>query len=240
MKKTTLGLAMCGSFCTFSRVLDAFEALDRERFDLVPIMSQVSFETDSRFGPAAQFRERLEALCGREIVHTIEEAEPFGPKKLLDVLVIMPCTGNTLAKLASGIADGPVTLAAKAHLRNERPVIVAVSTNDGLAGNAANLGALSKSRVPSLRILQSCRRLSMPLCAVSSFSQCCMERQPDSLSTKKRLPLHAPHGRGSHLSANIIPERTPALRADQRSRRLRKHSGADVGLWSSRSRRRLR
>ena len=141
MKKTTLGLAMCGSFCTFSRVLDAFEALDRERFDLVPIMSQVSFETDSRFGPAAQFRERLEALCGREIVHTIEEAEPFGPKKLLDVLVIMPCTGNTLAKLASGIADGPVTLAAKAHLRNERPVIVAVSTNDGLAGNAANLGA---------------------------------------------------------------------------------------------------
>ena len=118
MKKTTLGLAMCGSFCTFSRVLDAFEALDRERFDLVPIMSQVSFETDSRFGPAAQFRKRLEALCGREIVHTIEEAEPFGPKKLLDVLVIMPCTGNTLAKLASGIADGPVTLAAKAHLRN--------------------------------------------------------------------------------------------------------------------------
>ena len=90
MKKTTLGLAMCGSFCTFSRVLDAFEALDRERFDLVPIMSQVSFETDSRFGPAAQFRERLEALCGREIVHTIEEAEPFGPKKLLDVLVITP------------------------------------------------------------------------------------------------------------------------------------------------------
>ena len=80
MKKTTLGLAMCGSFCTFSRVLDAFEALDRERFDLVPIMSQVSFETDSRFGPVAQFRERLEALCGREIVHTIEEAEPFGPK----------------------------------------------------------------------------------------------------------------------------------------------------------------
>ena len=85
-------------------------------------------------------------LFRSEIVHTIEEAEPFGPKKLLDVLVIMPCTGNTLAKLASGIADGPVTLAAKAHLRNERPVIVAVSTNDGLAGNAANLGALLNRR----------------------------------------------------------------------------------------------
>ena len=92
------------------------------------------------------FRERLETLCGREIVHTIKEAEPFGPKKLLDALVIMPCTGNTLAKLAAGIADGPVTLAAKAHLRNERPVIVAVSTNDALAGNAANLGTLLNRR----------------------------------------------------------------------------------------------
>ena len=100
MKKRTLGLAMCGSFCTFSRVLDAFETLDQELYKLVPIMSQASFETDSRFGPAAQFRERLETLCGREIVHTIKEAEPFGPKKLLDALVIMPCTGNTLAKLA--------------------------------------------------------------------------------------------------------------------------------------------
>ena len=137
---------MCGSFCTFSRVLDAFETLDQELYELVPIMSQASFETDSRFGPAAQFRERLETLCGREIVHTIKEAEPFGPKKLLDALVIMPCTGNTLAKLAAGIADGPVTLAAKAHLRNERPVIVAVSTNDALAGNAANLGTLLNRR----------------------------------------------------------------------------------------------
>ena len=137
---------MCGSFCTFSRVLDAFETLDQELYELVPIMSQASFETDSRFGPAAQFRERLETLCGREIIHTIKEAEPFGSKKLLDALVIMPCTGNTLAKLAAGIADGPVTLAAKAHLRNERPVIVAVSTNDALAGNAANLGRLLNRR----------------------------------------------------------------------------------------------
>ena len=146
MKKRTLGLAMCGSFCTFSRVLDAFETLDRTLYDLVPIMSQASFETDSRFGAAAQFRARLEKLCGREIIHTIETVEPIGPKKLLDALVVMPCTGNTLAKLAAGIADGPVTLAAKAHLRNERPVILAVSTNDGLAGNAASLGSLLNRR----------------------------------------------------------------------------------------------
>ena len=146
MKKRTLGLAMCGSFCTFSRVLDAFETLDQELYELVPIMSQASFETDSRFGPAAQFRERLETLCGREIVHTIKRQSRSARKKLLDALVIMPCTGNTLAKLAAGIADGPVTLAAKAHLRNERPVIVAVSTNDALAGNAANLGRLLNRR----------------------------------------------------------------------------------------------
>ena len=142
MKKRTLGLAMCGSFCTFSRVLDAFETLDQELYELVPIMSQASFETDSRFGPAAQFRERLETLCGREIVHTIKEAEPFGPKKLLDALVIMPCTGNTLAKLAHGITDSAVTMAAKAHLRNGRPLVLAISTNDGLSGSAENIARL--------------------------------------------------------------------------------------------------
>lgn len=133
MKKRTLGLAMCGSFCTFSRVLDAFETLDQELYELVPIMSQASFETDSRFGPAAQFRERLETLCGREIVHTIKEAEPSA-EKVWTRFVSLPCTGNTACKAAAGIADGPVTLAAKAHLRNERPMIVAVSTNDALAG----------------------------------------------------------------------------------------------------------
>ena len=142
MKKRTLGLAMCGSFCTFSHVLDAFETLDQELYELVPIMSQASFETDSRFGPAAQFRERLETLCGREIVHTIKEAEPFGPKKLLDALVIMPCTGNTLAKLAHGITDSAVTMAAKAHLRNGRPLVLAISTNDGLSGSAENIARL--------------------------------------------------------------------------------------------------
>ena len=147
MKPITLGLAMCGSFCTYARVLDAFRALaDTKRYALVPIMSQASYETDSRFGSAGAFRAQLEELCGHEIIHTIEGAEPIGPKKLLDALIIAPCTGNTLAKLAAGIADSPVTLAAKAHLRNERPIVLAVSTNDGLAGNAANLGTLLNRR----------------------------------------------------------------------------------------------
>ena len=138
---------MCGSFCTYARVLDAFRALaDTKRYALVPIMSQAGYETDSRFGSASAFRTQLEEICQHEIIHTIEAAEPIGPKKLLDALVIAPCTGNTLSKLAAGIADGPVTLAAKAHLRNERPIVLAVSTNDGLAGNAANLGALLNRR----------------------------------------------------------------------------------------------
>lgn len=142
MKKRTIGLAMCGSFCTFSRVFDAFSRLDREQFDLIGLMSETSYATDTRFGAAADFRAQLEALCARPVIHTLAQAEPFGPKKLLDALIVAPCTGNTLAKLAAGVADGAVTLAVKAHLRNERPVIIAVSTNDGLAGNAANIGAL--------------------------------------------------------------------------------------------------
>ena len=146
MNRKTIGLAMCGSFCTFARVLDAFSALDREQYDLVPIQSQAAYATDTRFGAAADFRTRIEAICGHKILHTIAQTEPIGPKKLLDCLVIAPCTGNTLAKLACGIADGPVTLAAKAHLRNERPIVLAVSTNDALAGNAPSIGTLLTRR----------------------------------------------------------------------------------------------
>ena len=171
MNRKTIGLAMCGSFCTFSRVLDAFSALDRAQYDLVPIQSQAAYATDTRFGAAADFRARLEALCGRPIIHTIEEAEPIGPKKLLDVLVIAPCTGNTLAKLAAGIADGPVTLAAKAHLRNERPIVLAVSTNDALAGNAASLGALLNRRGYYFVPFGQDSAIKKPRSLVADFSQ---------------------------------------------------------------------
>lgn len=142
MQDRTLGLALTGSFCTFQKVLAQLEPLRQEFAHIIPIMSETSYETDSRFGPAADFRRQLEALCGHPVLHTIPETEPIGPKKLLDALVIAPCTGNTLAKLASGVADTSVTLACKAHLRNERPVIVAVSTNDGLGTNAASIGTL--------------------------------------------------------------------------------------------------
>ena len=145
MEPITLGFALCGSFCTYRSVLEALAELCKH-YHVLPIQSEISATADSRFGEAKAFRARIEQLCGNPIIDTIPKAEPIGPQKLLDLLVIAPCTGNTLAKLANGIADTPVTLACKAHLRNERPVVIAVSTNDGLAGNAQNLGKLLPRR----------------------------------------------------------------------------------------------
>ena len=142
MNNVTLGFAMCGSFCTFQPVLKQLQNLANVYPQIIPILSDFSYEADTRFGRAEAFISQLETICGHHVLHTIQETEPFGHKKLLDALIIAPCTGNTLAKLANGIADTAVTLACKAHLRNERPVILAVSTNDGLGANAANIGKL--------------------------------------------------------------------------------------------------
>ena len=136
-----IGFALCGSFCTYSKVFPALELLCRD-YHVTPIFSESSCTVDSRFGSAREHFLRATEICGREPLHTIEAVEPIGPKKLLDALIIAPCTGNTLAKLAHSIADGPVTMAVKSHLRNERPVLVAVSTNDALAGAAENIGKL--------------------------------------------------------------------------------------------------
>ena len=146
MQTVRLGFAMCGSFCTFEPVLRQMEHLAAEGYDVVPILSEASFSTDTRFGSAESFRSWIETICGHEILHTLAQVEPIGPKKLLDILVVAPATGNTLAKLAHGIADTPVTLAVKAHLRNEAPVVLAVSSNDALAANAANIGMLLARR----------------------------------------------------------------------------------------------
>jgi len=136
-----IGFAMCGSFCTFSKVFPVMEVL-AEKHKVFPILSAASATTDSRFGKAEAFIALAERLCNRSVIRSIADAEPIGPKKLLDALVIAPCTGNTLAKLAHGIADGPVTMAAKSHLRNGRPVIIALSTNDALGAAAENIGKL--------------------------------------------------------------------------------------------------
>ena len=136
-----IGFAMCGSFCTYSQVFPVMELLSRD-YHVTPIFSEASYTTDSRFGTAAEHIQTAVDICGIEPLHTIAQVEPIGPKKLFDVLVVAPCTGNTLAKLAHSIADGPVTMAVKSHLRNGRPVLIAVSTNDALAGAAENIGKL--------------------------------------------------------------------------------------------------
>ncbi len=141
MEKLRAGVALCGSYCTFKGAVDTFERLCGV-YDVTPIMSERSAVTDTRFGKAEDFRERITSASGKEIVDSIVKAEPIGPKRLLDVLIIMPCTGNTIAKLAGGVTDSAVTMAAKAHLRNDRPVVLAVSTNDALAANAENIGKL--------------------------------------------------------------------------------------------------
>ena len=140
------GFALCGSFCTLKKMTDQLERLAEIGYDLTPIMSENTYTTDTRFGKAEEFVQRVENICGKPVLHRISEVEPIGPKKLLDLLVIAPCTGNTLAKLANGISDSAVSLAAKAHLRNERPVLVAVSSNDALSGNARNLGTLMNTK----------------------------------------------------------------------------------------------
>jgi len=139
--KKRLGIALCGSYCTYEQVFRELEKL-AECYELVPIMSDTAAETDTRFGKAAEHIRRLMVLTGREVVTTIAEAEPLGPKTPMDALVIAPCTGNTMAKLARGVTDSAVTMAAKAHLRNGRPLVIAFSTNDGLSGSAENIARL--------------------------------------------------------------------------------------------------
>lgn len=132
---------MCGSFCTFASVFPVLETV-AQMHTVLPILSDAAATTDSRFGTAQTHIQKITQICGRPPLHSIAAVEPIGPKKLLDALIIAPCTGNTLAKLAHSIADTPVTMAAKSHLRNGRPVLVAISTNDALAGAAENIGKL--------------------------------------------------------------------------------------------------
>ena len=139
--KKRLGLALCGSYCTYEKLFQAAARL-AEQYELVPIMSENAAETDTRFGTAAEHIKRLMLLSGKKVVTTIAEAEPLGPSAPMDALLIAPCTGNTLAKLSLGITDPAVTMAAKAHLRNGRPLIIALSTNDGLSGSAEHIARL--------------------------------------------------------------------------------------------------
>ncbi len=141
MKNVKLGVALCGSYCTYDTVIKEVKKL-AEDYEVTALMSETAASTDSRFGTAREFIEALEGMTGKAIIRTITGAERVGPGRLFDVLVIAPCTGNTLAKLANGITDTAVTMAAKSHLRNGRPVVIALSTNDALSGSAPNIAEL--------------------------------------------------------------------------------------------------
>lgn len=142
----TIGYAMCGSFCTFAKSMEQMRELVKEGYQLLPIFSQNASSMDTRFGRAQDIIADVEAICGKKMINTIVGAEPIGPKKMLDLLLIAPCTGNTLAKLAQGITDTSVTMAAKSHLRIGRPVLIALATNDGLGASAQNIGRLANTK----------------------------------------------------------------------------------------------
>lgn len=143
---TRLGFVVTGSHCTMGAVLNEITKLVKEGAEVYPIVSYSISTTDTRFGKATEFCAKLKEITGHEPIKTIVDAEPIGPNKLFDVLVVAPCTGNTLAKLANGITDTPALMAIKAHLRNQRPVVIAVSTNDGLGLNAKNIATLLNTK----------------------------------------------------------------------------------------------
>ena len=137
-----IGFVLTGSFCTFKKVIPKIKELKEKKASIIPIMSYNAYNLDTKFGKAEDFIIEIENICENKIIHTIQDAEPIGPKELTDIMIIAPCSGNTMAKLACDIIDTPATMAAKSHLRNNRPLVIAPSTNNGLSGNAENIGKL--------------------------------------------------------------------------------------------------
>lgn len=146
MENITVGYAFCGSFCTINDSLKALKELAQHNIKIRPIMSQIVYTTDTRFGKADELIRQVEEICNEKVIHDIAAAEPIGPKNLLDIIVVAPCTGNTLAKIALGITDTPVTMAVKAHLRNNKPVVLAPATNDALGASCKNIGLLHNTK----------------------------------------------------------------------------------------------
>lgn len=175
-----IGYAICGSFCSFSATLAALEKLVLSGEEIQPIMSERAYFTDTRFWLADEFVSRVQSLCGREVIHTIADAEPLGPIKPLDELIISPCTGNTLAKLSLGITDSAVTMAAKAHLRCDRPLLIALATNDGMSQNLSSLGALLSRKSVYFLPMRQDDPVKKPHSLVADFS-----RLPEALAAMR-------------------------------------------------------
>lgn len=166
-----IGFAMCGSFCTLASSTVQMQLLKDVGYDIVPIMSDAVYSTDTRFGKSIDWINKIKNITAKEIIHTIPNAEPLGPKISLDALIICPCTGNTLAKIANGITDTPVCMAAKAHLRSDRPLIIALASNDAMSGNLKNIATLlSRKNVYFVPMIQDDPK-SKPHSLVADFSQ---------------------------------------------------------------------
>ena len=170
MKKTTVGFAMTGSFCTFDAVLAQMRELVRRDYDVIPILSYNAAQLDTRFMEAAQLHRELKSITGRDPIQTLQQAEPIGPEKMTDIYLLAPATGNTIAKLVNGIFDTPALLGAKSHMRNDRPLVVAVSTNDALSSAAQNIGRLLMWRNVYLVPWRQDNALKKPRSLVADFS----------------------------------------------------------------------
>ncbi len=188
MTKATVGFAICGSFCTFSQAIPQISVLLENGFDVVPIMSQAAYSIDTRFGRASDFTMEIEDMCNKKIISTIYEAEPIGPKALLDILVVAPCTGNTLGKLANGITDTSVTMATKAHLRNNRPVVLGISTNDALGAAAKNIGHLMNCKNMYFIPMRQDNPEKKPNSIVADFSKT-LDTVQEALEGKQIQPI---------------------------------------------------
>ena len=165
-----IGYALCGSFCTHARALDTLRTIRARGHEILPIVSEIVYETDTRFGTADDLISELESICGRKVIHTIAAAEPLGPRSPLDLLIIAPCTGNTLAKMANGITDTSVTMAAKAQLRADRPVLLGLASNDALSANLQNIAALHTRRHITFAPMAMDDKITKPYSLVCDFS----------------------------------------------------------------------
>lgn len=171
LNELNLGVALCGSFCTFSKSIALIEELVNLGINVVPIMSYNAYQTSTRFGKREDIISKIEGLTHQTIIHTIEDAEPLGPKHMIDALLIMPCTGNTLAKMTYGITDTPVLLAAKSLMRNGKPIVITLATNDGLGANLKNIGQLLNKKNIYFVPFRQDDYVKKPYSLVADFSQ---------------------------------------------------------------------
>lgn len=183
-----IGYAMCGSFCTIQNAIDEMKRLVENRKDILPIMSENAYNTDTRFGKCIDFRKEITDICGRDIIHTIVDAEPLGPFISLEALVICPCTGNTMAKLACGITDTTVCMAAKAHLRCERPLVIALASNDALSANLKNIATLRNRKNVFFVPMKQDDAQKKPSSLVAKFS-CLGETLEYAMGNKQYQPF---------------------------------------------------